>query len=172
MLGRIKNMKLRYKIAAGAATGAMILGGGGAAFAYFTGDGNGTGTATVGSTATWSVAKTGISGSMYPGAGSSVVTFTVTNNGSGAQAIESGNLAALVKDDGSGNITQSGTALVGCLSTWFHASPGTPASGYGVSIAATHSTTDDVTVTMDDSGTNQDVCKGATPDVKLTVSHS
>jgi hypothetical protein len=161
------------KALAAVAAIAVVAGSGIGAYAYFTASGAGTGTATVGSTSTWSVAKTGSAvGSMYPDHGSSVVTFTVTNNASGDQAIEAANLAATVDVDGSGNITQSGTPLVGCLQTWFAASAGTPASGFGASIDPGNSTTDAVTVTMSDSNSNQDVCKGATPDVTLTITHS
>lgn len=49
-MSKIKDMKLRYKVAAGVATGAAIVGMAGGAFAYFNG-GNGTGTGTASTSA-------------------------------------------------------------------------------------------------------------------------
>ena len=93
MLGRIKNMKLRYKVGMGVATGAAILGGGGAAFAYFTTTGSGTGTGTVGSSQALTIHQTGIvygnagnDNALVPGT-SATVTFTVDNPSSGHQQL-------------------------------------------------------------------------------------
>jgi hypothetical protein len=168
---------MNKKVATIGLAAGLLLGAGGAAFAYFTGSGNGTGQAQTGSTATWSVAQTTPTpAAMYPGNGTSVVTFLVTNTGGGAQAIENvGQTVAAIVNDGATppNIKQSGTALAGCLSGWYGVvSVGAPSVGYGTSVAAGSSTTIAVTVHMTDSGTNQDVCKGATPDVSLTVSHA
>lgn len=50
-MSKIKDMKLRYKVVAGVATGAAVLGMAGGAFAYF-GGGNGTGTGAASTSAT------------------------------------------------------------------------------------------------------------------------
>jgi hypothetical protein len=47
-MGKIRNMKLRYKVAAAVASGAIVLGAGGAAFAYWTSTGSGAGSAKTG----------------------------------------------------------------------------------------------------------------------------
>jgi hypothetical protein len=166
---------MNKKVAAIGLAAGLLLGAGGAAFAYFTGSGTGTGTGSVGSGATWAVSQSGsASGAMYPGVGTSVVTFSLQNTGTGYQGIDSvSQTVAAINDDGSGNITQGGVALPGCLSTWFGVtSVGAPSVGYGHSVAPTASTTVAVTVHMNNVDANQDVCKTATPDVNLTVSHS
>ena len=83
---------MNKKVAAIGLAAGLVHGGAGAAFAYFTANGNGTGQGTVGSASTWGVAQTTSTGTMLPGSGTSVIEFTVTNNSTGAQAIESGDL--------------------------------------------------------------------------------
>src|ERR1700748_2354740 len=80
------------------------------AYAYFTGGGTGTthGDA-VGESSSLSVTFGTPTGTMYPGAGFSVIPYTVTNGGSGTQQLSS--VTAAVNADGSGNITVSGTAV-------------------------------------------------------------
>jgi hypothetical protein len=164
----MKRFSLKKKIGAVVAVVA-IAAGATAAFAYFTAAGSGTGQAAVGGTGTWGVAQDGAaSGNMYPGQGSSDVTFTITNDGSGNQAIESGQLTATILDD-SGDITENGVAVSGCSASWFTPSVGTPVPGYGTSIAPAGTVSDTVTVTMTDSGTNQNPCQNRTPDVQLSV---
>jgi len=170
------NMKrfMNKKVAAIGLAAGLALGAAGAAFAYFTGSGNGTGQGTVGTTATWNVAQTNVSGVMYPGHGSTDLTFTVTNNGQGNQAIESGNLSAAVLADGSGYITSHGASVTGCLQSWFTAPViDAPALGYGHNLDVGASDTVDVHISLTNTPTvNQDACKGATPDVTLTVTQS
>ena len=95
-----------------------------AAFAYFTSTGSGTGTATVGSAGAWTVnvsAATG--GPLYPGSGSQSIAYTVTNAGSGQQSLAG--TTSVVKSS-SGNVTQGGTAVPGCLAAWFTATNTAP----------------------------------------------
>ncbi len=164
---------LNKKVVAMLATIVVALGAAGLAFAYFTDSGNGTGTATVGTSTGWDVVKTGVAdGSMYPGAGTSTVTFTATNNGSGYQAIDEANVSANVVSV-NGNITEAGTEVDGCLATWFGVTSVTPTPPYDVNgridVAPGATASFAVVVHMDDSNTNQDVCKDATPDVHLQV---
>jgi hypothetical protein len=164
---RFRNISRTKKIIAAGATVALTLGIAGTAFAYFTSTGNGTGSATVGSAGAWTVVAGTATGTMYPGAGTSIVPFTVTNAGSGAQAYTT--LTPGVASSG-GNITQGGTPVTGCLSTWFVPVLGTPSVAAGVSIAGGGNFTVSVSVTMTDSLTNQNVCQGKTPDITLGVS--
>jgi hypothetical protein len=159
-----------------AASAALSLGVSGVAFAYFTGTGSGAGNASVGSASWWNVTSPNPAvGIVYPGVGSSVVTFKVQNlgnndglNGGGYQAIESVNVSTAINASG-GAVTSGSTAVPGCLAAWFHASAAAPSLGYGHSLAVNSWDTIAVTVTMDDSLTNQDKCKGVTPDVKLAI---
>jgi hypothetical protein len=160
----------RWRIAiVGMVGGALVLAGGGAAYAYFTASGSGTGSASVGSATAWQVTTTNdTSGDLLPGSGSEVLTFTITNEGSGAQAFNS--VTATIVNDGSGNVEAGGTPVLGCSASWFTATVGTPSPAYGTSIDATGTATVPVTVTMTDSGTDQDKCQGIDgPDVQLTV---
>src|SRR5580700_8989226 len=138
---------MNKKVAAVGLAVGLTLAGAGAAFAYFTSTGNGTGQGFVGSASNWTVTAGAVSGTIYPGAGSETITFTIKNNSSGAQALDTA--VASVNSSG-GNITQNGVALSGCSATWFAASAATPASGFGDghSILGGASTTDVVTVTM------------------------
>lgn len=158
---------LRKRIVVPVIVGAVALSMGGVAFGYFTSTGSGTGSGTVGTSATWTVVAGTATGTMYPGAGTSTVPFTVTNKGSGAQAYTL--LTPTVASSG-GNITQSGNALPGCLAAWFTPVLGTPSVAANTSIAPGGNFTVSVNVTMTDSGTNQNVCANATPDITLNVS--
>lgn len=145
----------------------LMLGVTGAAIAYFTGQsGNGTTQATVGTNGSWGVSFTGTSGTMYPGAGSSTINYSIRNNGSGYQQLQS--VTATVLADSSGYVTQNGTSKANCLASWFTATV-TPPSGMPVDLAPGSSATGSVAVTMSDSG-NQDPCQGVSPDVKVSAS--
>jgi hypothetical protein len=156
----------RRRIAVVGLTGALVLGGAGAAFAYFTSTGSGTGQASVGSAANWNVIAGPVSGTMLPGSGTSTIVFTVKNVGNGNQK-DNGDTVAMASSGG--NVTQNGTVVSGCLASWF-----TPAIGVdnasGTDFAAGTSQTVTVTVTMTDAAVAQDACQGVTPDVTLSVS--
>jgi hypothetical protein len=140
----------------------------GAAVAYFTGQaGSATGQASVGGNGAWTVTFTGTSGTMYPGAGSSMLNYQVQNGGSGNQSLQS--VTATVVADGSGNVEQNGVSKSGCLASWFTATNNGP-SGMPLDLGPGATTTGSVTVTMSDSGTNQNVCENVTPDVKVSAS--
>lgn len=140
----------------------------GGAVAYFTGQGGSATTqASVGGNGAWTVAFTSTSGTMYPGAGTSTLSYKITNGGSGYQQLQT--VAATVVADGSGNVEQSGVSKAGCLASWFTAVDNPP-TGMPVDLAPAANTTGSVTVTMSDSGTNQNPCQNVSPDIKVTAS--
>lgn len=145
---------------------AVVLGIGGVAFAYFTAQGSGTGQATVGTAANWNVTAGGPSGTMYPGQGQTTIVFTVKNVANGNQQDNADSVA--VANDGSGNVTSNGTAVPGCLATWFTATKGTD-NAQGVDFTPGQSETVTVIVTMSDPNVAQDKCQGVTPDITLAV---
>jgi hypothetical protein len=159
-------------IIAGVAAGAVVLGTGGAAYAYFTTSGNGTGNATVASAAgAWSV--TGGSGTtaLTPG-GSENLIFTVTNSGS--QVVNLGQVAAsipatggdVLKNDGSGHWVEA----TGCDASWFQTGTIVVDGGLNQSIAVGGHTTVTVPVAMSNPATNQDACQGILgPQVTLQI---
>ena len=205
-MSKFSNLKLRYKIGVGVATGAAVLAGGGVALAYFTSSGNGTGSANVGTSSNWSVAQTGHSGTLYPcgssfpqtgcGTNQETLTFTVTNNSTGAQLLTYNNLKTAIDSAlgtespthlsdvvTGGSNSQSntaaypnsnlsgGTAVNNCQASWFNSTI-TSLNGAqsDVDVAGSGTATVVVTVGMKDSGSPQDACQSQTPDVDLWVS--
>ncbi len=193
-------MRKRFtkKFAAFAGAILLVLGIGAAAYAYFTSTGNGTGNATVGSASNWSVAQTGHSGTLYPcgsttfesgcAANQETLTFTVTNNSSGAQLLTYANLQTAIDNDGSGNIVSGGSntqpnssayptsgstggsAVSGCLSTWFGSQITSLQGGTtNLDVAGNGTATVIVTVSLKDASANQNPCQAATPNVDLWV---
>jgi hypothetical protein len=160
----------RRRIAVVGVAAAMVLAGGGAAFAYFTASGSGTGSATVGSTGTWQVTQASSTGTLYPGSGSSVITFNVKNTGTADQQYSTA--TPTVDSDGSGNIQTGGssTSVSGCLAAWFSASVSSD-TGVNTNVAGGATVQVQVTVTMPtDSTDNQNACEGETPNVTLAIS--
>jgi hypothetical protein len=151
----MKKFSFKKKMIAGAAAGALVLGIAGGAFAYFTSTGSGSGNASVGSSTNWTVVVTSdTSNALLPGTGSETLSYTITNAGTGAQALNS--VTATVADSGS------------CLGSWFTALASAPTPAVHTSIGSGGTATGTVTVTMQDSGGNQDACQGITS-VPVTV---
>ena len=170
----IKRFMSKKVVAIGLAAG-ITLGLGGAAFAYFTAGGTGTANAAVGTSGTWGIVQDGsATGLMYPGEGSSVVNYTITNLGKGNQALVSGDLiAAIVASPGTSDVEDgsNGNAdVANCLASWFTPVVGAPSTSYGTSIAPNATESVSVTVTMSDAASSQDVCAGVSPVVSLAAS--
>ncbi|HWI95895.1 MAG TPA: hypothetical protein VNS60_07515 [Solirubrobacterales bacterium] len=132
----------------------------GVAFAYFTSSGSGTGTATAGSSSAVTLHAT-ISNSLYPGS-SSPVSFTVDNPSSGVQRVGTVTLASITVD---ASHSECKTTISGGNPDFTMAA--VPVNqvvnpGNGQSVAATG------TLTMNETGTNQDPCQGATLTLHLT----
>lgn len=134
----------------------------GVAFAYFTSSGSGTGSAAVGSSSSVTLHAT-ISSSLYPGSSSSV-SFTVDNPSSGVQRVGTVTLASISVD--SEHASCSTTISGGNPDFTMAAVPVNQVinPGSGQSVAATG------TLTMNETGTNQDACQGATLTLHLTNS--
>jgi hypothetical protein len=151
----MKLFNSKKKLVAGAVGLVAIAGLATGALAYFTSTGSGSGNASVGSASNWTVAVSDDgTNTLYPGSGSEILDYTITNAGSGAQALTA--VTATVGDSGS------------CLGSWFTAVASAPAPALGTSIAPSGTATGTVTVTMQDSGGNQDACQGITS-VPVTV---
>ena len=136
------------------------LGVAGAAVAYFTTTGSGTGTATVGSSTAVTVKAT-VAGAVYPGS-SSTVSFTVDNPSSGAQRVGTITLASITADSGHSTCA---TTISGGNPDFTMANVAvnkTFGPGNGQSVTQTG------TLTMNDTGVNQNACQGATLTLNLT----
>jgi len=131
-------------------------------FAYFTNLGAGTGTATVGSAS--SVTLHGaVASSLYPGT-SATVTFTIDNPSLGSELVNVIHLASITPDAG-----HSGCSTVITGGNPDFTMPDVTANqsfppGNGQAVTATG------TLTMHETGVNQDACQGATLTLNLTSS--
>jgi hypothetical protein len=142
--------------------GIVVLAAAGIAVAYFTSLGSGTGTATVGSSSEVTL-HGAVASSLYPGS-SSTVTFTVDNPSPGAELVNTIHLVSIAPDAG-----HSGCSTVITGGNPDFTMPDVSASqsfppGNGQAVTATG------TLTMHETGVNQDACQGATLTLKLTSS--
>jgi hypothetical protein len=147
----------RALIALGSTCALVIAG---VAIAYFTTTGSGTGTATVGSSSAVTLHAT-VSSTLYPGA-SSPVNFTVDNPSSGSQRVGSISLASVSVDAGHSSCSTVTTGGNPDFAMPAVAVNKTFAPGNGLSVTPTG------TLTMNDTGVNQDACQGATLTLHLT----
>ncbi len=139
---------------------ACALGIAGVAFGYFTSSGSGTGSAAVGSSSAVTL-HASISSNLYPGS-SSPVTLSVDNPSSGVQRVGTVSLASISVD---GEHSSCATTLTGGNPDFTMAS--VPVNqvfppGNGQSVSATG------TLAMNETGTSQDGCQGATLTLHLT----
>lgn len=125
-----------------------------AAYAYFTSTGSGTATATAGSSSPVTL-HASLAGSLYPGA-SQTVTFTVDNPSSGNERVGTISLTKVQPDAGhsSCSTTISGGNPDFTMPAVTVNKTYSPGSGQSV--------TPNGTLTMNDTGVNQDACQGAT----------
>ncbi len=179
----MKDFFSRKKIAILATAGAVVLGSGVAAFAYFSASGSGTGSATitVGSPGTVTITQDAYGASapkftavtLYPGSGSQSVGFTVTNNGVGHQYV--GTVTATVNSSG-GNVTSGGTPVVGCLASWFTVTGAavpvnTDLAGAGtIDVGNATTVPSTIAVSMTNAAASQNSCAGKSIDLAFTSS--
>lgn len=132
----------------------------GVALAYFTSSGSGTGTASAGTSSTVTLHGT-VASSLYPGTSSSV-SFTVDNPSSGSERVGTISLTSITVD--AGHSTCSTTISGGNPDFSMPAVTvnHTFASGNGQSVTPTG------TLTMNETGLNQDACQGATLTLHLS----
>lgn len=145
-------------LAAFACVGALAIAG--VAMAYFTSSGSGTGTATVGSSSAVTLHAT-VTSNLYPGT-SSPVSFTVDNPSSGSERVGTITLGSITVD--AAHSTCSTTISGGNPDFSMPAVTVNHAFGNGNG----QSVTPTGTLTMNETGANQDACQGATLTLHLT----
>ena len=123
------------------------------AYAYFTSTGSGTATAKVGTSSAITLKGT-VAGNLYPGA-SSQVSFTVDNPSSGAQRVGTISLTGITVDAGHSTCSTVITGGNPDFSMPAVAVNATFPSGNGQAV------TPKGTLTMNDTGVNQNACQGA-----------
>jgi hypothetical protein len=129
------------------------------AYAYFTSTGSGTATATVGTSSAVTIKGT-VSGNLYPGS-SSTVTLTVDNPSSGKQRVGTVSLEKITADAGHSTcsvVTTGGNPDFTMADVVVNKTYG-PGNGQAVTPTGT--------LTMNDTGINQDACQGATLTLSL-----
>jgi hypothetical protein len=130
------------------------------AYAYFTSNGSGTGTASVGAASAVTLHGS-VSSSLYPGS-SSPVSFTVDNPSSGSQRVGTITLASISVDAGHSTCSSAISGGNPDFSMPAVSVNKTFAPGNGQSVTQTG------TLTMNETGTNQDACQGAALTLHLT----
>jgi hypothetical protein len=150
-----------------------------AAFGFFTSTGTGTGSALVGSATSWTVTSgTASGGSLFPGAGSVSLPYTVTNAGNGNQelvavtpTVAASSAAGFVGDIVS--TTAPAGPVAGCLAAWFAATATTPVArppATSLDVPASGQATGTVSVTLTDESVSQDACEGVSPQINIAAS--
>jgi hypothetical protein len=130
---------------------ALIVGGGGAAFAYWTSSGSGTGTATTGTSETFVVtSEAPVGDPLVPGGPVQTVAFTVANESEASLQLNSV-VVTVGNEDGSEWVTVPGCSELDYV-------VGTPVVDYGP-IDGPGEVTGSVTISMVETGAPQDACK-------------
>jgi hypothetical protein len=149
-MSMFKNRKRRM-VALGA-IGVVVAAG--AAFAYFTASGSGTGSVSAGTSSAVTLHGT-VATALYPGT-NSTVNFTVDNPSGGSQRVHQIQLGSVTTDAGhSGCVMGDFTMPTVTVDQVFP-------SGNGQAVTATG------TLTMAETGLNQDACQGAPLTLHLT----
>ena len=152
----------RKRLAVVIVAGALVVVGGGAAYAYWTSTGVGSGTAITGTSVDFVVASSAATGGpLTPGGPSQSVAFSVTNPGTGSQNLSSV-VVTVANPDGT-----TWDSVSGCSASDY--TVGTPGITYG-EIAPAGVANGTVTITMDDDPVNQDGCKNATVPLYIVAS--
>jgi len=151
-MSQLKTSRKRL-IAVGIAA-ALVIGGGGAAFAYWSSSGTGAGSASTGTSDAFTVTSTAPVGDpLVPGGEPQVVTFTVANP-SDAALVLSSVVVTVANPDGTAWVSAPGCSAADYVL-------GTPVIDYGP-VAGTSSIDGTASVAMIDTGVNQDACKTVT----------
>jgi hypothetical protein len=179
---RFRRTTLRSKIAVGAAIGAVLLAGAGTAFAYFTTTGSGTASGSVGSTSSasdWGVAfgsnvtYSGGASAIYPGVTESI-PVTITNNAKGNEYLSSVSVSLSTAPNSTNSAetdvaSSSGTAINGCLASWWTVSVTNNGSGFNHDLAPGGTDSETVALTLNDTNANQNACAGSSPAFTVTA---
>lgn len=137
-----------------ATIGIVVVAVAGIAVAYFTSTGSGTGSATVGSSQALTLHGT-TSTSLYPGS-SATVTFTADNPSGGNEFLSTIHLASVTTDAAHSSCAVSAFTMPDVTASQTIG----PGNGQSVTVHGT--------LTMADTGTNQNACQGAPLTLNLT----
>ncbi len=159
----MKHLKSR-KVAAVALTVGLVVGGGGAAFAYFTSGGTGTGSVTVGSTGPtdFAVTQSGTVGDLYPGADPVPFTVRAQNTGTGDEHVDAITVAVASDPETGYALDSAGDPIDGCQASWFTVdSPVSVGDGGTTLSPGAYSEPAGSSIGLTEAGVDQDACQGA-----------
>ena len=133
----------------------LVLSGFGVAFAFWTSSGTGDGSAETGTSVSFTIGESGVpEGTIAPGSDGQTVEFTVTNPGPGVQSLS--DVTVEMADEFGDAWVPDGDCLIADYNATITEDP-SPAE-----MAAGSEVTGTVTVTLDNTGVNQDDCKDQT----------
>ena len=162
MLSTLKRTLLKKRTAVATLIVAAVAAVG---YAYWTADGTGSGTATVGTDSGVTISNVSFGGTLYPDVSRSV-SFDVNNTSSNTKV----KVGQVVADTSFGSGTGITGLPVGCNASWFTFTPGTAINAEidpGDSASVT-----DASLKLNDTNTNQDACKNASPVLHLKADNS
>ncbi len=154
------------RIAAVGLTAIMLLGGGGIAYAYFTASGNGVGSGSVGTGPgdAFAISSDGPDAALTPGSGDQPFDVTVHNTSGQSAYVGTVAMSVLTNADTGDAETPQGVDIAGCDASWFTV---TSSLGVDTTVAAGDTVTasgldlDLPSISMTESGTDQDACEGS-----------
>jgi hypothetical protein len=154
---------LNNKVVVAVATGTLVLGGTGAAYAYWTTSGTGSGSATTAAgAANLVVSDTSALQAMYPGDTAQVLSGTVKNAAANAAYVTK--VAVAIS-----GVTKGGVAATGCDASDFTLTA--PDMAVGKEVAAGDTVVfSGATIKFNDKNVAQDGCKGVTVALAYTAS--
>lgn len=162
----------RKRLAVVSSTLAVVLVGGGLAIAYWTTTGSGSGAGAVGTSTTVTVTQDSTVADLVPGGPADVLDFTINNPGAGPQTINSVVVSI-------SNVARAGGAVGACTAADFDVVQPDLNGSVELAIGDNAFTAGDgsggpddtgAKVSMLNSGSNQDGCKGATLTFSYVVS--
>lgn len=146
----------RKRLAAGTAAAFLLIGGGTAAYAYWTANGTGSGSAVNQAGAdTLNLSASFAAATLAPGV-SVPVSFSASNPGTAQYYVTTLNVDSITTD------------VAGCLPAWFSLGSTSIAQGTQVAAGATVALPNGTTLSFNNLAVNQDACKSAV--VTLTLS--
>jgi hypothetical protein len=154
-----------------AVVGSLALSAG--AYAYFTGAaGTGGGSASAGSSVPFGVAvSSNGTGTLTPGGGTQLLTYTVTNPSTGHQSLSSVEASVAASDTTpEASIMEGTTAVPGCKASWFTAVATPDSSVSPQDLGSLGTSTGTVLVRMLNVDEPQDLCQGRSPRITVKAS--
>jgi hypothetical protein len=143
--------------------GMVLLSGGGIAYGYWSNTGTGTGAATTGTNAGITVVQTTSIAGLYPGQSAVTLAGNFTNTNAGATYVTAVTAPSYTID--------ATHVTAGCTVAGGHYTlGGTATVGANVPAGTAQGSWTGLTITMNNLGTNQDFCKGATVTVNYASS--